>query len=69
MSLARCAAPQSRDPHSLRSHHGPRLSSAAARAALCVRGRRLPYAMNMRAAEATVSSAPKPMKIFPIREV
>jgi len=27
------------------------------------------YAMNMRAAEATVSSAPKPMKIFPIREV
>jgi hypothetical protein len=27
------------------------------------------YAMNMRAAEATVSSAPKPMKIFPINEV
>src|ERR1019366_1836614 len=27
------------------------------------------YAMNMRAAEAMVSSAPKPMKIFPIREV
>ena len=25
--------------------------------------------MNMRAAEAIVSSAPKPMKIFPIREV
>ena len=25
--------------------------------------------MNMRAAEAMVSSAPKPMKIFPIREV
>jgi hypothetical protein len=27
------------------------------------------YAMNMRAAEAMVSSAPKPMKILPIREV
>ena len=27
------------------------------------------YAMNMRAAEAIVNSAPKPMKIFPIREV
>src|ERR1700681_4050415 len=27
------------------------------------------YAMNMRAAEAIVSSAPKPIKIFPIREV
>jgi hypothetical protein len=27
------------------------------------------YAMNMRAAEAIVSRAPKPMKIFPIREV
>ena len=27
------------------------------------------YAMNMRAAEAIVSSAPKPMKIFPISEV
>ena len=27
------------------------------------------HAMNMRAAEAMVSSAPKPMKIFPIREV
>ena len=27
------------------------------------------YAMNMRAAEAMVSSAPKPMKIFPISEV
>jgi hypothetical protein len=32
-------------------------------------GARVPYAMNMRAAEAIVSSAPKPMKIFPIREV
>jgi hypothetical protein len=27
------------------------------------------HAMNMRAAEAMVSSAPKPMKIFPISEV
>ena len=27
------------------------------------------HAMNMRAAEAIVSSAPKPMKIFPISEV
>ena len=27
------------------------------------------HAMNMRAAEAIVSNAPKPMKIFPIREV
>jgi hypothetical protein len=27
------------------------------------------YAMNIRAAEAIVSSAPKPMKIFPISEV
>src|SRR5579863_2661960 len=27
------------------------------------------YAMNMRAAEAIVSNAPKAMKIFPIREV
>jgi hypothetical protein len=27
------------------------------------------YAMNIRAAEAIVSSAPKPMKIFPIKEV
>jgi hypothetical protein len=68
MSLARCAAPQSRDPRFLRSSW-PRRSGAAACAALCVRGRRLHYAMNMRAAEATVSSAPKPMKIFPIREV
>src|ERR1700709_1558659 len=33
------------------------------------RRKRPAYAMNMRAAEAIVSSAPKPMKIFPIREV
>jgi hypothetical protein len=43
-------------------------------AALRLRGAPRPghecrYAMNMRAAEAMVSSAPKPMKIFPIREV
>ena len=31
--------------------------------------RDLVYAMNMRAAEAIVSNAPKPMKIFPISEV
>jgi len=32
-------------------------------------GRNFVYAMNIRAAEAIVSSAPKPMKIFPISEV
>ncbi len=29
----------------------------------------IPHAMNMRAAEAIVSNAPKAMKIFPISEV
>ena len=32
-------------------------------------GTKAAHAMNMRAAEAIVSSAPKPMKIFPISEV
>src|ERR1700676_4067185 len=32
-------------------------------------GHKAAHAMNMRAAEAIVSSAPKPMKIFPISEV
>src|SRR3981189_650553 len=32
-------------------------------------GHEMPYAMNMRAAEAMVSSAPKAMKILPIKEV
>src|SRR5205085_4338720 len=35
----------------------------------CVRGMRPGYAMNIRAAEAIVSNAPKAMKIFPISEV
>ena len=33
------------------------------------RSRKAVYVMNMRAAEAMVSSAPNPMNIFPIREV
>ena len=55
-------------PDAVSERHEPR----------CERNERFPaserrpaetYAMNMRAAEAIVSSAPKPMKIFPIREV
>jgi len=52
---------------------GPRLAPGAVQRYL----RRFPaepgwgpcYAMNMRAADAIVSRAPKPMKIFPIMEV
>ena len=33
------------------------------------RGTRIVYAMNMRAADASVSRAPKAMKIFPISDV
>jgi hypothetical protein len=43
---------------------------AAARTHFAASGvRLLNYAMNMRAAEAIVSNAPKAMKIFPISEV
>ena len=43
----------------------PGRAQKRARRELRVRG----YAMNMRAAEATVSNAPKAMKILPISEV
>jgi hypothetical protein len=43
---------------------------AAARTHFAASGvRLLTYAMNMRAAEAIVSNAPKAMKIFPISDV
>lgn len=63
-----CAAPQSRDPDFDCVAMGPAQQRTAC-ALRSVRGTRLFYAMNMRTAEAIVSNAPKPMKIFPIREV
>ena len=49
---------------------GFKWAQGAARALFATSGvRLLAYAMNMRAAEAIVSNAPKAMKIFPISEV
>lgn len=48
---------------------GFKRSVEATRTQLPASGGRSRYAMNMRAAEAIVSRAPKAMKIFPISEV
>jgi hypothetical protein len=66
------AAPQSRDRHERKRLVRPRLCSAPLRksyALRCVRGTNERYAMNIRAADASVSRPPKAMKIFPISEV
>jgi hypothetical protein len=62
-----CAAPQR--PADTSIVNIGRGSAGAPLGRCAVSGHDYPYAMNMRAAEAIVSSAPKPMKIFPIREV
>ena len=59
-SIVRCAAPQSRDPTFEDVAMGPGSVAGA-------RDQR--YAMNIRAAEAMVSNAPKAIKILPISEV
>ncbi len=67
--IVRYAAPRSRDP---RTFHYAAMGtgSAAHRLRAAPRpGHETNQVMNMRAAEATVSRAPNPMKIFPIREV
>ena len=82
MSRTRCSALallRSAGTHASVAHLRPRLSSAALNASktrvnALVRAAQRPghetsHAMNIRAAEAIVSKAPKAMKIFPISEV
>ena len=67
-SIVRHAASRSRDPHIFHyAAMGP--GSAAPLTRCAASGARDNQEKNMRAAEAMVSSAPNPMKIFPIKEV
>jgi hypothetical protein len=68
-SIVRYAASRSRDPH-IFDYAAMSPGSAAHRLRAAPRpGHKTNQEKNMRAAEAMVSSAPNPMKIFPIREV
>jgi hypothetical protein len=67
-SIVRYAASRSRDPHIF--HYAAWVPALRAPLTRCAAsGARDNQEKNMRAAEAMVSSAPNPMKIFPIREV